>query len=56
MLQRFFKNKNIPKKLKLRLQNTTTDKTLTYAPETWTLTNRDGKQLNIFERMCTEEF
>jgi predicted lipid-binding transport protein (Tim44 family) len=23
---------------------------LTYASETWTLTKRDGKQLNIFER------
>ena len=26
------------------------DKTLTYASETWTLTKRDRKQLNIFER------
>jgi len=26
------------------------DKTLTYAPETWTLSKRDRKQLNIFER------
>jgi len=26
------------------------DKTLTYALETWTLTKRDRKQLNIFER------
>jgi len=33
-----FKNKNIPKKLKLRLKNTIIDKTLTYASETWTLT------------------
>jgi hypothetical protein len=24
--------------------------TLTYASETWTLTNRDGKQFNVFER------
>jgi len=23
---------------------------LTYAPETWTLTKRDRKQLNVFER------
>ena len=46
----FFKNKNIQKTLKLRLKNTTIDKTLTYATETWTLTKRDRKQLNIFER------
>jgi len=26
------------------------DKTLTYASETWTLTKRDRKQLNIFEK------
>jgi hypothetical protein len=38
MLQKFFKNKNISKKLKLRPKNTTTDKTLTDASETWTLT------------------
>jgi len=46
----FFKNKNTPKKLKLRLKNTTIDKTLTHASETGTLTARDRKQLNIFER------
>jgi len=46
----FFKNKNIPKKLKLRLKNTIIDKTLTYASETWILTKRDRKQINIFER------
>ena len=50
MLQKSFKNKNILKKLKLRLQNTIIDKTLTYASETWTLTKRDRKKLNIFER------
>jgi len=50
MLQKFFKNKNISKKLKLRLKNTIIDKTLTYASKTWTLTKRDRKQLNIFER------
>ena len=50
MLQKFFKNKNISKKLKLRQKNTIIDKTLTYASETWTLTKRDRKQLNIFER------
>jgi len=56
MLQKFFKNKNIPKKIKLRLQNTTIDKTLTYASETWTLTKRDRKQLNILKGKCIEEF
>jgi len=40
----------LSKKLKLTLKNTTIDKTLTYASETWTLTNRDRKRLNIFER------
>ena len=50
MLQNFFKNKNISKKLKLILKNTTIDKTLTYALETSTLTKRDRKQLSIFER------
>jgi hypothetical protein len=50
MLQNFFKNRNISKKLKLSLKNTIIDKTLTYASETWTLTNRDRKQLNVFER------
>jgi len=37
MLQKFFRNKNISNKLKLRLKNTITDKTLTYASETWIL-------------------
>jgi len=46
----FFRNKNISKKLKLRLKNTPIDKTLTYASETWTLTKRDRMQTNIFER------
>jgi hypothetical protein len=36
-----FKNKNISKKLKLRLKNTIIDKTLTYASETWILTKRE---------------
>ena len=49
-LQNFFKNKNISKKLKLILKNTIIDKTLTYALETSTLTKRDRKQLNIFDR------
>jgi hypothetical protein len=38
------------RKLKLILKNTTIDKTLTYASETSTLTKRDRKQLNVFER------
>ena len=50
VLQKFFENRNLSKKLKLRLKNTVIDKTLTYASETWTLTKRDRKQLNIFER------
>ena len=50
MLQKFFRNKNISKKLKLRLMNTLIDKTLIYASETWILTKRDRKQINIFER------
>jgi hypothetical protein len=50
MLQNFFKNKNISKELKMILKNTIIDKTLTYASETLTLTKRDRKQLNIFER------
>jgi len=50
ILQKFFKNKNISKKLKLRLKNTIIDKMLIHASETWTLTKRDRKQVNIFER------
>jgi hypothetical protein len=46
----FFKNKHVSKKLKSRQKNTITDKTVTYASETWTLTKRDRKQTNIFER------
>ena len=56
MLQKFFKNKNISKKLKLTLKNTIIDKTLAYALETSTLTKRDRKQLNIFRGRCIEEF
>ena len=53
MLQKFFKNKNISEKLKLRLKNTIIDKTLTYASETWTLPKSDRKQLNILEmKVC----
>ena len=50
MLQKRFKNKNISKKPKLRLKNTIIDKTLTYASETWIVTKRVRKQINIFER------
>ena len=50
MLQIFFLNKNISKKLKLRLKNTIIDKTLTYTSETWTLRKRDRNQWNVFER------
>ena len=44
MLQKFFKNKSILKKLKSVLKNTTIDKTLTYSSETGTVTKRDRKQ------------
>jgi len=50
MLQKVFRNKNICKKIKLKLQNTIKDKTLTYTSEAWILTKRDRKQINIFER------
>ena len=43
-------HKTVCNKLKLRLKNTIIDKVLTYASETWILTKRDRKQLNIFER------
>ena len=42
MLQEVFRNKNITIKLKLILNNTAViDKSLTYATETWILTERD---------------
>ena len=50
MLQKIFRNKNMSRKLKLRLKNTIIDKSLTYAPETWILTKSDRKRINIFER------
>jgi len=56
MLQKFFENKNITSKLQLRLKNTTVDKTLTRASETGTLTERDRKQLHIFERKMYRRF
>ena len=34
MLQKYFRNKNISRKLKLRLKNTIIDKSLTYASKT----------------------
>jgi hypothetical protein len=45
-----FRNKNISIKLKLRWKNTIIDKTVAYASEIWVLTQRDGRQINIFER------
>ena len=50
MLQKFLKNKNTSKKPKLRLKNTIIDKVLIYASETGTLTERERKKLNVFER------
>jgi hypothetical protein len=49
MLQNFLKIKTYLKKLKLRLKNTI-NKMLTYKSETWILTERERKQMNIFER------
>jgi len=56
MLQKFFKNENISKELKLKLKNTTTDKMLTYASETGTLTKRDKSNLTFLKGKCIEEF
>jgi len=50
MLQKCFENKNLSKKLKLILKNILIDKILTYASETWQLTKKGRKQMNIFER------
>jgi len=55
MLQKFFRNKNVSTKLKLRLKNTIIDKTLTYASETWILTKIDRKPIFLKEK-CIEEF
>ena len=49
MLQKLFGNKNISIKIELILKNTITDKCLTYTSENWILTNRDRRQINIFE-------
>jgi hypothetical protein len=46
MLQKFFRNKNISKKLKSRLKNTIIDKTLPYAAETGILTEREREKAN----------
>jgi hypothetical protein len=43
MLQKFLVIKIYLKKLKLKLKNTTTDKTLTNASETWILTETESK-------------
>ena len=43
MLQNIFRNKNTSKKLKLRLKSTITDQNLTYASETWILTEIESK-------------
>jgi hypothetical protein len=51
----FFKNKNISKKIKLRLKNTTIDKMLTYASETVTLTKRYRKRI-FLKGKCIKEF
>jgi hypothetical protein len=53
MLQ-FFRNKNISKKLKLRLKNTI-DKTLTCASETWIPTEIDRKEI-FLKGECIEEY
>ena len=50
MLQKCFRNKSVSRKLRLRLNNTIIDKSLTYTSETWILTKRDRKRINIFER------
>jgi len=52
--KRFFRNKNISKKLKQRLKNIIIYKTLTYASETWILTKRDRKQI-FLKGKCIEE-
>jgi len=43
MPQKVFGNKNISKKIKLRLKSTIIDKMLTCASETWILTERESK-------------
>jgi len=55
MLQKFFRNKNIFRKLKLRLKNTIIDKMLTYVSKTQILTEIESK-LTFLKRKCIEEF
>jgi hypothetical protein len=55
MLQTFFNNKNISKKLKLRLKNTIIDKMLTYASEIWTLTEIESN-FTFLTGKCIKEF
>jgi endo-1,4-beta-mannosidase len=50
VLQTFFVNKNLSKKPKVRIKNTIIDKTSTYASETCIITERDRKQMNVFDR------
>jgi len=47
---KFFLEIKIYLKIKLRLKSTIIDKTLTCASENRILTNRDRKQINIFEK------
>jgi len=49
-VKKILKIKNISKKLKLRLNNTIIDKTLTHASETWTLTEIDRNQIEQFSK------
>jgi len=51
----FLKIKTYLKKIKLILNNTILNKTLTYASETWILTKRERKQMNIFERKVSRK-
>ena len=56
MLQQFFKNKNISKKLKLRLKNTIINKTLTYTSESWTLKREIESNGTFLKGKCIEEY
>jgi hypothetical protein len=53
---KFFKNKNLSKKLKLTLQNTIIDKRLTYVSQTWILTKRIESNCTFLKGKCIEEF
>jgi hypothetical protein len=55
LLQKFFKSKNISKKLKLKLKNTIIDKNINICIRNLD-TNRDRKQMKIFKGECIEEF